>query len=268
MKKPGYNRRASIVFVSPGATVVASAPPPCPVTEWKSTLCGWVFDAGLAIVKRRTSPTLARITGPGVPDTTPSSPPTIRYPQVSNSTPRTGSIVRTSSTTSNSTSTMAWFARVIGGGICGATATFTSVATDSWDLGQDGNHVAGHDTGTRRSQHLVDALGDDLVIDRVPAGSDHQCSNCQADGEKGADDPQHDERGEGVVGMGIGAGRAGSVRSVDRCKVCVISVLLQEPPRGSNQARRRAGSEPVPTPCGSDTPVPPDTARHASHNGP
>ena len=61
----------------PGGTVVSAAPPPCPVTAWKSTLCGFTLLAGLVIVKRRMSPTRARIMGPGVPLTTWSSPSTL-----------------------------------------------------------------------------------------------------------------------------------------------------------------------------------------------
>ncbi len=69
MNIPGYSRRASMTAVSPGATVVSAAPPPCPVTAWKSTLCGCVLPARFVIVKRRTSPTRARMIGPGVPVT-------------------------------------------------------------------------------------------------------------------------------------------------------------------------------------------------------
>jgi hypothetical protein len=57
--------RASIVAVSPGATVRSLAPPPWPVTAWKSTLWGEV--PLLVRMKRSTSPTRARMIGPGVP---------------------------------------------------------------------------------------------------------------------------------------------------------------------------------------------------------
>jgi hypothetical protein len=63
-----------MMALEPGGTVVLAAPPPWPVTAWKSTLWGMALPSGLVMVKRRTSPTRARIMGPGVPDTKRSSP--------------------------------------------------------------------------------------------------------------------------------------------------------------------------------------------------
>src|SRR5680860_423407 len=82
MKAPEYSRRASIVAVSPGATVRSAAPPPWPVTAWKSMLCGMVLPSRLVRVIRARSPTRPRRTGPGEPQTTSASPST-RKPHIS-----------------------------------------------------------------------------------------------------------------------------------------------------------------------------------------
>ena len=52
-------------LVSPGAAWVATAPPPGPVTAWKSTECIMALSSAFFIDTSTVSPTRTRTNGPG-----------------------------------------------------------------------------------------------------------------------------------------------------------------------------------------------------------